>query len=118
LATGQQNSPEYSLVFEKILCGLDINVPLEKEAPLSELEKEESEELLKSIISNWTRIKNTSVNGLRETFLKRDGILTKRENGWLLQVERRTPDVLLDAIPWSFSTLHFSWANYIIVTEW
>lgn len=118
LATGQQNSPEYSLVFEKIICGWDINVPLEKVVPLSETEKEEAEELLKSIISNWTRIKNTSVDGLRETFLKRDGILTKKGNSWLLQVERKTPDVLLEAIPWNFSTLRFSWTNYIIATEW
>lgn len=118
LATGQQNSPEYSLVFEKIICGWDISVPLEKVVLLSETDKEEAEELLKSMISNWTRIKNTSVDGLRETFLKREGILRKKENSWLLQVERKTPDVLLEAIPWSFSTLRFSWTNYIIVTEW
>ncbi len=45
-------------------------------------------------------------------------MLTKKENGWLLQVEKKTADVLLESIPWGFSTLAFSWNNYIIFTEW
>jgi hypothetical protein len=73
---------------------------------------------LKAVITNWPKLKNTSVEGLRETFLKREGILTKKDNGWLLQVEKKTPDVLLESIPWSYSTLAFSWNNYIIFTEW
>jgi len=55
---------------------------------------------------------------LRESFLKRDGILTLKENGWLLQVERKTLDVLIDSIPWGYSTIAFSWNERLIFVEW
>jgi len=55
---------------------------------------------------------------LRESFLKRDGILTQKENGWLLQVERKTLDILIDSIPWGYSTVSFSWNEYLIFVEW
>ncbi len=118
LVTGQQMCPEHSLVLEKLLCGIEINAPIPREVELSNEEMSEATELLQSVISNWAKLKNTSVEGLRETFLKRDGILTKKENGWLLQVERKTADVLLDSIPWGYTTLAFTWNNYIIFTEW
>jgi hypothetical protein len=63
-------------------------------------------------------LKNTSVNGLRETFLKRDGILSRQENNWRLQVEQKTLDVLLDSIPWGFSTISLPWNGYLIFVEW
>lgn len=118
LATGQQMCPEHSLLFEKILCGMELNRPIPRDIGLSEDEITESTDLLNSILSHWVRLKNTSVQGLRQTFFKRDGILTKKDNGWLLQVERKTVDVLLDDIPWSYSTVILPWTKYIIYTEW
>lgn len=118
LTSGRQMCPEHSLVLEKLMCGVEINAPIPREVELSKVETEEATDLLQSVISNWAKIKNTSIDGLREMFLKRDGILTKKENGWLLQVERKTADVLLDSIPWNYSTLAFGWNNYIIFTEW
>jgi hypothetical protein len=118
MATGHLMCPEHSLVLEKLLCGLEINIPIPKEVILSEKEKAEAILLLQAVIANWEQLKNTSVEGLRETFLKRDGILTKKENGWVLQVERKTVDILLDNIPWSFASLAFTWNNYIIFTTW
>ena len=118
MATGQLMCAEHTLVLEKLLCGKEITAPIPREVLLTEEEKTEAMSLLKAVIDNWEKLKNTSADGLRETFLKRDGILTKKENGWLLRVERKTVDVLLDTIPWSFATLAFAWNNYIIFTEW
>lgn len=118
LSTGEDQSPEYTLVFEKLLCGMNIAAPIPLEVEIREDEKNEAIELLRSVISSWTKLKNTSIGGLRETFLKRDGLLTRKENGWLLQVEQKTPDVLLESIPWSFHSLALSWNPYIIFTEW
>ena len=78
----------------------------------------ESNDLLESVIGHWKALKNTSVNGLREAFLKRDGLLTKKDEGWLLQVERKTLDVLIDTIPWGYSTLKFPWNTHVIFVEW
>ncbi len=118
LVTGEQMCTEHSLVMEKLLCGIEISATIPREIELSETEMAEATDLLQAVISNWARLKNTSVEGLRETFLKRDGILSKKENSWLLQVERRTVDVLLESIPWSYTTLAFTWNSYIIFTEW
>jgi hypothetical protein len=118
LATGDRMNPEYNLVFEKVLCGMDISFPLPKEIELTDDDIAEAEELLHSVITNWPSLKNTSINGLREAFLKRDGILSKKEGNWLLQVERKTHDVLLERIPWGFSYLQLGWNKYHLITEW
>jgi hypothetical protein len=118
LATGQKNVPEYSLVFEKILCGLPTDMPLPLDIILTDEEVAESESLLKAVITHWNVLKNTSIDGLRESFIKREGLLTRRENGWLLQVERKTLDVLLDSIPWGFSTITLVWTPELIFVEW
>ena len=62
-----------------------------------------------------TRIRE---DGLRDAFLKRDGLLIKKEDGWLLQVERKTLDVLLDKIPWGYSTVSLPWNSYLVFVEW
>ena len=118
LSSGQQMCHEHTMVLEKLLCGMEIDAPIPREVELSKEETEEANSLLQAVISNWVKIKNTSIDGLREMFLKRDGMLIKKENSWLLQVERKTVDVLLDSIPWNYNKLAFSWNNYIIFTEW
>jgi hypothetical protein len=118
LSTGEQKTFEYNLTLEKIICGLNIEEPIPLEIFLEEHETNEAIQLLESVIEHWKAIKNTSVNGLRESFLKRDGILTLKENGWLLQVERKTLDVLIDSIPWGYSTIVFSWNERLIFVEW
>jgi hypothetical protein len=118
LSSGTAKSFEYQLILEKLLCGIALEVPVPSEIILNDSEKEESELLLKSIIENWKVLKNTSINGLRETFLKRGGIIKKKESSWLLQIERKTVDVLLESIPWGFSTIGLPWNEYLIITEW
>jgi Contractile injection system tape measure protein len=118
LADGEQQHPEYQLVLEKLLCGMPLNQPLEAAPVFLPSETAEADELLQSVLEHWKQLKNTSANGLRESFFKRDGIITAKENNWLLQVERKTVDVLLDSIPWGFSTISLPWNEYIIFTEW
>ena len=118
LSTGRQKTPEYSLTLEKIICGMAIDEPIPVEVQLQEKETNEAEMLLESVIEHWKALKNTSVNGLRETFLKRDGLIKKQENDWLLQVERKTLDVLIDSIPWGYSTITLPWNYYLIFVEW
>ena len=118
LSSGITRSFEYQLILEKLLCGIAPEVPVPSEIILNDREMEESDLLLSSVIEHWKALKNTSVNGLRETFLKRDGIIMKTESGWLLQVERKTVDVLLGSIPWGFSAIRLPWNEYLIITEW
>jgi hypothetical protein len=118
LSTGEQKTFEYNLTLEKIICGLNIEEPIPLEILLEEQETNEAIQLLESVIEHWKALKSTSVNGLRESFLKREGIITQKENGWLLQVERKTLDILIDSIPWGYSTITFPWNEYLIFVEW
>jgi len=118
LSNGHQQVPEYSLVVEKVLCGLPVDTPVPLNIVLEDKEIEEAESLLKAVIAHWSALKNTSIDGLREAFLKRDGLLTKKEADWILQVERKTMDVLLESIPWGYSTIRLMWNSYLLSVEW
>ena len=118
IATGKSEMPEYHLILNKILCGIDLDEPLPLHLDLSDHEIGEINNLLDSVIEHWSALKGTSVRGLRDTFINRDGILTPQQNGWKLFVERITPDVLIDRLPWSISIIKLPWTNEIIHTEW
>jgi hypothetical protein len=119
LATGREDVYEYELGFIKILLGLPPEVPLlVAEGLIKPDDKEEAEALLQSVISYWSILKNTSVQGLRSSFLQRQGLLREDENGWRLQVETMPFDMLLDQLPWGISIVKLPWMQKPIYTEW
>lgn len=117
LATGQNIDEEQDLLLPKILCGFEPNDYIEIKDELEESVKQETNELLHSIIEYWTILQNTSLEGLRETFLKRDGRLLEDAN-YILQVSNSGVDILLDKIPWGFRNYKLPWMSKTIITEW
>ncbi|MEP7377634.1 MAG: contractile injection system tape measure protein [Chitinophagaceae bacterium] len=118
ISTGQQETPEYDLVLEKLFCGVAIDEPVPRKITLTGNEIAEAHAVLRSVIEHWIVLKNTSIDALRATFLQRDGVIVKKDDGWLLQVERKTEDVLLESIPWGYSTISLPWNQYLIHVEW
>lgn len=118
LATGDNKVAEFDLTFQKLLCGLPLDEPLPAEIELSEKERAETEELLKSVTQHWPPLNNTSIEGLQATFLQREGKMKLLESGWKLQVETKTVDILLDKLPWGYSTIRLPWLGYTIHVEW
>jgi hypothetical protein len=118
LCTGEQYTPEYSLVLEKLLCGIPIEEPVPLDASLQQHELDEALVLLQAIIEHWQALRNTSIEGLRNSFLARGGSLSRSDGHWLLQVERKTMDVLLEKLPWGYTTITLPWNNYLIYVEW
>ena len=118
LATGEEQTAEYFLPLNKLLCGLDLENPIGKDVHLSKQEKEECEKLLNTVIKHWSALKNTSVTGFRASFLQRKGVLQWNEENWLLRVERKTYDLLLERIPWSISIIKLSWMKTALYVEW
>jgi hypothetical protein len=112
------SSPEYQLVLNKLLCGVRPGLPIRRSIELDEGEKEQLETLLQAIIQHWKPLANTSIAGLRESFLQRNGSLQLKSDAWHLSVEARPYDMLLDQIPWSFSTIKFPWMDRVIYVEW
>ncbi|NEO28529.1 MAG: hypothetical protein F6K03_17040, partial [Kamptonema sp. SIO4C4] len=78
----------------------------------------ECEQLLSAVIHNWSSLKNTSIAGFRKAFLQREGVLKPWYGSWLLQVERKSYDVLLARIPWGIQTIKLPWMNAVLSVEW
>jgi hypothetical protein len=119
IATGQQYSPEYVLQLNKLLCGFALDEAIiGYKKRLTKKEKEEASSLLISAIGHWKALKGTSVNGFRSAFTERKGLMVQDEDCWILQVEKKSYDVLLDSIPWSFSVIKLPWMKKRIEVEW
>jgi hypothetical protein len=120
LVNGQQQIPEYIMPLNKILCGLSGEEHVDRFIKLEEGELYEAGGLLDAVITHWAALKNTSAQGLQQTFLQRQGKLSFNETDgyWKLQVERKAVDILLDKIPWGFAYLQLPWMKYALVTEW
>jgi hypothetical protein len=118
LVTGNDESPEFDLPLNKVVCGLMPEDVLEVREPLSEEIRGECDSLVEAVIEHWAALKNTGVAAFRETFLQRNGKMTQVNNGWLLQVEQKAVDVLLSRLPWGIGTIRLPWMDQIIHTEW
>jgi len=115
----QTQSPEYQLTLNKILCGVSTGIPICREIAINTQEQETIEGLMRGMIQNWKTIGNTSISGLRETFLRRKGKLQLKEDGmWYLTVEPGVFDMLLDSLPWSFSVIKHSWMERAVHVTW
>ena len=118
LVTGEEYMEEHKLLLNKIFTGRPLGMPVRSRFYFSELEKQECDQLLHSVIRNWPVLKNTSIAGLRETFLERTGRLQIKENECFLRIERSGVDVLLDQLPWTLNVIRFPWIKQILYVEW
>ncbi|MBI3510709.1 MAG: hypothetical protein HY064_08595 [Bacteroidetes bacterium] len=110
---------EHELVLNKIFCGMEIAQPVPVKRELNEKECKESETLLESIISNWPVLKNTSIHGLRTTFLQKEGRLKHEEKHWSLLIHRDSAvEVLIDRLPWGIGIIKFPWNKETIYVQW
>lgn len=110
--------PEYQMTFNKLLTGFQTGIPIPLSVELTEAEKETADGLLQAVIQHWKKLNNTSVAGLRESFLRREGKICAIDDGLQLTVESRAYDMLLDSVPWGYSTIKFSWMKDSIHVKW
>jgi hypothetical protein len=118
MVNGRQKNAEYKLQLNKLLCGMDVEEPITAFKRLKEVEKQEANDLISSVIGHWKALKSTSVKGLQSSFIQRKGILTEKNDNWILQVEKTAFDLLLDNMPWNYRIIKFSWMKKMIEVEW
>ncbi|MCP4121837.1 MAG: hypothetical protein GY751_08805 [Bacteroidetes bacterium] len=118
LVSGKENLEEYEMPLNKLLCGIHPSVPVKQLAPLTEGDKTEVNQLIDHIIKAWSALKNTSKEGLRASFIERQGLLEERENVWFLKVEQSGIDILMGKIPWGYSMIKLPWMEKIVQVEW
>ncbi|HED39254.1 MAG TPA: hypothetical protein ENJ13_02340 [Chromatiales bacterium] len=118
MVDGEGAAAEYMMVLNKLICGIETADLVTRAAATTDQEKALIDGLLTAAIENWKRVGNTSVAGLRDAFLKREGRLLRKEGGWQLLVESRSYDMLLDQLPWSYSTIKYGWMKEPIHVDW
>lgn len=109
---------EAELAFNRLLTALPGNVPLPKCLPLSDEERQTADSMVAGVKANWPQMGGTSVEGFRGSFLLREGTLEQEEERWLLDVEEKAYDILLETIPWGFRQLRLPWLKKHVQVRW
>ncbi len=118
LVDKSEQTPEYNLVLNKLLCNISKAKPVEKDVVLTAEEKTCADQLIGAAIKHWNSLGQTSADGLRETFLQRGGQLFFFDTKYELRVERKAFDKLLSKLPWSISPIKLPWMNKPLYVEW
>ena len=106
------------LPLNKLLCGWSLDKPVDRTVKFTARETDQADQLLQAVIEHWAALKRTSVDGLRASFLQRDGLLSETENHWLLQVGLMGHDILLERLPWGISMIKLSWMKKMLRVDW
>ena len=116
---GTETEDTYSnLPLEKVLCGLDTNFPINTPFEILPNEEEEAENLLNTICQRWKPLNNTSIEGLRLSFLQRHGTIEYDDGMILVRVEGKTLDILMEDLPWGTSMFLLPWVKPMFYVEW
>lgn len=118
LVADTQETPEYQLVLNKVLSGIPIESPIERHVPLPDNATEIIESMLNAIIGHWHALGSTSIEGLRSTFIQRNGQLREEDENWQLDVTPGPYDMLLDQLPWGFQTIKYPWMDKPLFVSW
>lgn len=116
--TGLRSADEGELTLHKFLVHWPANQVVPASVSLPEAHYAQTEELLRAVIAHWTVLKNTSIEGLRESFLARAGILRSESSMHELVVASSAIDLLLDQLPWSISVVKLPWLAAPLHVSW
>ena len=117
-ATGSTEADESCLLLHKWLVGWPLSKPLPRKLHLPLSVQSEITAMLEAVIGHWAALKNTSIEGLRETFFQRSGSLKVQETGYILYVEQRSVDILLKQLPWGFELVVLPWLKQPLYVSW
>ena len=118
LMASEDREYEKDLFLNRLLINYPFNEPLPKRMELNQDELNTIDSLLEAAKTNWEKMRNTSMRGFQEAFLRRAGFIEKTEREWVLTVEERAFDILLDSIPWSYKLVRLPWMENILKVNW
>ena len=110
------NEPDY--LIHKLLCGLPLALPLPPRPTFQESEVATVNSMLNGVKNNWPKMQRSSVEAMQESFINRDGTLSFHEAYWQVTIEKKTMDILLQSIPWSYAKIKLPWMDQPINVEW
>lgn len=101
----------------RYLCGVHEEELPEGPIVLSPQALETTHQMLEAVVANWNAGR-LSIDGLRETFLRREGMFTCTNQGATLLVNRKGVDVLVDMLPWSYRQVFHTWMSGALEVSW
>lgn len=110
--------PEHELLLNKIMVGWDMKDAVQAKVELTEEEQKITMSMVESAKNNWPKLKNTSVEGLKQAFLQRPGKLEETEEFYKLIIEEKAYDILLESLPWNFRMIRFPWMEKRMEVKW
>jgi hypothetical protein len=128
LVTGRDAPFEHELGLIRHLLDVpdSLSVSVE-EVRLTDTERSEANSLLASAVSHWTSLGRTSIDGLRNGFLRRSGTLYRsaatagRTDSPIhdrLVVDSAGHDILLASLPWTISVVKLPWMTKPLMIDW
>ena len=109
---------ETELVFNRLLVGLPMHIPLPKRLELTAEEKQIADSLLSAVKAHWSKMNGTSMKGFLQSFVTRTGRLEEQDEKWVLTVDDKAFDILLDSVPWGFRQIRLPWLKKYIQVKW
>lgn len=109
---------ETELRFNRVLVDLPEDVSLPVRMELTAREKHIANRLLTATQNRWPDIKDSSARSFQLGFIIRAGYLEQQAENWLLTVENKPIDLLLDSVSWKFRQIHLPWLKKGIQVSW
>ncbi|QHI35483.1 hypothetical protein IMCC3317_08290 [Kordia antarctica] len=118
LATENEEVTDVELTLEKIMLGIPLETIIDYQTPLTTEDKALCDELLNAVLTHWVVLKKSTINTLRDMFIKRDGYITITEESIKLKIEHMAQDILLEKVPWNISLFRLKWMEKMVHIEW
>ena len=109
---------ESDLLFNRLLTDIPVSIPLPKSLSLSEKEKETADGMIAGVKANWQKMDGTSIKGFRNSFISRNGVMSRPNDHWVITVEEKAYDIMLDTVPWGFRQIRLPWLKTFIQVVW
>ena len=111
-----EDSQEKDFTFNKILCGIDLEIAIDYNLKLSDGEISICDGAINALLSNWKKVK--SIQTLRDWFLNREGRLVENQDTFVLDVQNKPYDVFLKSLPWGISMIKNDLMSKKLVVVW
>jgi len=115
---GDYKIPPCQSFMMNLLCNFEGSYSPKELPEVSNEQKKMVNGLLSAVVQNWGALGSTSADGLRSSFLVRAGRIEDGENGLVLKVATSAYDMLLEKLPWGYSTVKLPWMKSKIDVKW
>ena len=110
------DSKEKDFIFNKILCGIDLDREIDSSVELVDFELEICDSAIQALLSNWKKVKSPQT--LRDWYLKREGRLIEKEDSFIIDIENKPPDIFLKSLSWGISMVNYSLMKKKLIVNW